>query len=329
MKRSAAVVWLALAAVPVACSRTPPAGLEAIEHFGMCEASAAVAAGPTMFVVANDEDNVLRVYRNDAPGGPVHTFDLTPFLTPDPDHPEADIEGATRVGDRAYWIASHGTSKEGRPRPGRRRLFATDLSVTGDAVAITPVGTPYEDLVQDLARADHLRGLRLGDAAGRPPEGAGGLNIEGLCATPGGALLIAFRSPVPGGDALLVPLETPHEVVGGKAAKFGAPVGLSLGGRGIRGIEYSDAKGKYLIVAGPRGDRGGFQLYQWSGSASDEPDPLAGIDFKGWHPEALVVYPGGAKVQVLSDDGERRVGGKACQDAAPAQRRFRSAWVSP
>ncbi len=101
---------------------------ETTEHSGMCDASAAVAVGPTMFVVANDEDNVLRVYRKNKPGEPVHTFDLTSFLKPDAEHPEADIEAATQVGDRVYWITSHGTNKKGKQRPSRHRLFATEVT---------------------------------------------------------------------------------------------------------------------------------------------------------------------------------------------------------
>ena len=34
------------------------------QHTGMCDASAAIAVGAGLFVVASDEDNVLRVYRS-------------------------------------------------------------------------------------------------------------------------------------------------------------------------------------------------------------------------------------------------------------------------
>ena len=33
--------------------------------------------------------------------------------------PEADIEGATRVQDRVYWITSHGANNDGEVRPSR------------------------------------------------------------------------------------------------------------------------------------------------------------------------------------------------------------------
>jgi hypothetical protein len=330
MKRNTSVVLAVLIVILLASAAIPQAASEAIEHSGMCDASAAVAVGRTMFVVANDEDNVLRVYRSNTPGQPIHTFDLTSFLKPDPDHPETDIEGATQVGDRAYWITSHGTNKNGKPRSSRRRLFATDVKVTGDKVTITPVGTPYMDLVQDLTAAPQLKDFKLGDAAEKPPEETGGLNIEGLCATPEGALLIAFRNPVPEKKALIVPLENPKEVIDGKAAKLGAPIQLPLGGLGIRSIEYCESKGKYLIVAGPHDDEGDFKLYQWSGPSSKEPELLKEINFKGLHPEALIVYPGEkTKVQVLSDDGSKQLDGKDCKEAKPEKRSFRSSWVAP
>jgi len=330
MKRSTSVVLAALVTILLASPAIPQAGSEAIEHSEMCDASAAVAVGREMFVVANDEDNVLRVYRNDKPGKPVHTFDLTSFLKPDPDHPEADIEGATQVGDRAYWVTSHGTNKNGRPRPSRHRLFATDVKVTDDQVTITPIGTPYKNLVKDLTSAPQLKDFKLGDAAEKPPEEKGGLNIEGLCATPKGALLIAFRNPVPKEKALIVPLENPQEVIDGKAAKLGAPILLPLDGLGIRSIEYFEAKAKYLIVAGPHGDEGDFKLYQWSGPSSEKPEQLKGINFNGLHPEALVVYPGEkTKVRILSDDGSKQVDGIDCKEAKPEKRSFRSSWVAP
>lgn len=301
------------------------------EYFGMCDASAAVAIGPKMFVVANDEDNMLRVYRSDQAGQPVFTFDLTSFLKPEPDQAETDIEGATRMGDRVYWITSHGNKKDGKLDPNRRRLFATDVKVTGDQVTFTPVGTPYKGLLTDLAEAPALKDLKLGEAAAPPksPEEQGGLNIEGLCVTPKGALLIAIRNPIPGGKALLVPLENPEEVVQGKVARLGAPILLALGGLGIRSMEYSDAMATFLIIAGPYGEEEDFRLYQWSGVLSEEPKLAQNINVQDLHPEALIVYPGEKAVQILSDDGVKTVGEKKCKKATPEKRSFRSVWITP
>jgi hypothetical protein len=49
-------------------------------------------------------------------------------------------------------------------------------------------------------------------------------------------------------------------------------------------------------------------------------------------PEALVVYQDEReRVQVLSDDGAKPVGGMSCKDdgVKPESKRFRSAWIRP
>jgi hypothetical protein len=337
MRRSVSMVFALLVILllaPPAHSQLRP---EITMHHGMCDASAAVAVSSTMFVVANDEDNVLRVYQRNKSENPVTTFDLTSFLKPDPEHPEADIEGATRIGERIYWITSHGTNKEGKPRPSRRQLFATEVNVAGDKVTITPVGTPYTHLVKDLAESPWLKEYKLGDAAKAPPEQVAnatrvaGLNIEGLTATPQGTLLIALRNPIPGGQALLIPLDNPEEVINGKPAVLGKPMLLPLDGRGVRSIEYFEAWGKYLIVAGPPDDQGEFTLYQWSGATSEAPHPIPDVTFKGVQPEALIIYPGErTKIQLLSDDGTVQVEGRECKDEVveTAKKRFRGIWVT-
>src|SRR5262245_46723677 len=99
-----AAVASVLSSVPAA----PQARLELAEYTGMCDASAGVAIAADLFIVASDEDNRLRIYRRDRPGAPEQEFDLTAFLKLGADQ-EADIEGATRIGDRIFWITSHGT----------------------------------------------------------------------------------------------------------------------------------------------------------------------------------------------------------------------------
>ena len=72
-------------------------------------------SGSALFAAASDEDCVLRVYDSSNPGLPMSETDVTKFLEPDdPEETEADIEGAARVGDRVYWIGSHGRSKKGK-----------------------------------------------------------------------------------------------------------------------------------------------------------------------------------------------------------------------
>ena len=67
-------------------------------YSGVCSASAAVALSERLFVVANDEDNVLRIYDNNKPGPPVESLDVSAFLQVDRKSPETDLEAAARTG---------------------------------------------------------------------------------------------------------------------------------------------------------------------------------------------------------------------------------------
>ncbi len=316
-----------------ACSAISPSSSvvadELSEYAGMCDASAAVGIGASHFVAANDEDNILRVYRSDgAEAEAIQSFDLGPFLNLDARHPEADIEASARVGELVYWITSHGRNKKAKHRSSRHKLFATQVERNANnSVDIRFVGRPYESLLQDIAGSRKLNRFKLEEAAQYAPKQEGALNIEGLSSTPGGSLLIAFRNPVPDGKALLIALENPQEVIAGKAARLGDPILLSLDGMGIRGMAYSKGLGEYIIIAGPYDHQGDFKLFLWSGLASEEAELIKGVDLHGLHPESLIVYPD-KKIQLLSDDGMKRVGGERCKHVAPEKRRFRSIWIN-
>lgn len=274
----------------------------------MCDASAAVALSQDTFIVASDEDNILRTYRQGMPE-PVATADVTQFLKLDDPQAEADIEGAAWLGDRIYWITSHGRNSKGKKRPDRQRLFATTANIAGGSVVVTPVDEPYTKLLHDLTTDSLLAGLKLDDAEKLAPEEAGGLNVEGLSSTPDGDLLIGFRNPIPAGKAVLVPLKNPHKILNGHAAKFGDPVLLDLGNRGVRSLEYLPEQRTFLIVAGPFNDQGTFAVYQWSGSATDAPIQIQGLQFGDLHPESLFVQDNATRtLQILSDDGGRTTG---------------------
>ncbi|MGE0725773.1 MAG: DUF3616 domain-containing protein, partial [Alphaproteobacteria bacterium] len=294
---------------------------------GLCDASAAVALDPDHFVVADDERNVLQVYRRGA-GAPVEGLrrDLSGFLGTKPGK-ESDIEGAARLGDRVYWITSHGTNEDGEVQKRRHRLFATTVDPRTDGLAVVVVGRPYSRLVDDLVADRSLRRFHLRKAARTPPKGPGGLAIEGLAATPDGDLLIGFRNPVPDGMALLVELKNPRGVVAGKRAKFGRSFLLDLDRRGIRSIERVGAD--YLIIAGPIDDERPFALYRWSGIEGDRPRRIVTPVIDGLQAEALFEVPGTAAVQVLSDDGRHRIGGIECKALPPGQRAFRAVLLTP
>jgi hypothetical protein len=336
-----------------------------LTYAGMCDGSAAAALDEQTFVVASDEAtlkqgptpqrNVLGVYRIDQGGAPLQTVDLSAALAPepnnpaqhDPEHVEADIEGAARIGDRIYWITSHGHNSKGKRRVDRYRFFATDLVGSGPNVALRPAGTTgpfpaYMNLLKDMSGAAQLAGFKLGelDAGNKAPE-EGGINIEGLCATRDNKLLIAFRSPLTQGKALLIPLENGDDLITGKTAqaKFGAPLQLDLGGLGIRDIAYAKAQDVYLIIAGPATADGPFRLYQWSGNSAQPPivsKDKAGneISLSGLNPEALVVYPNSNRVLVISDDGDVKMRSPSLnttldnKELPDAERLFRTVWLT-
>jgi hypothetical protein len=292
---------------------------------GTSDASAAVALSKNMFIVADDENNILRVYRTDKLGLPVFSYDLTSFLDIEPEHPEADIEGAASIGDRIYWITSHGRNKDGKLYPNRYRFFATTVKVEDDNIIIHPVGVPCKNLVQGMLKAENMRHLGLDKAtrfdAGKlskkerqklaPKEQ--GLNIEGLCASADGrTLYIGFRNPQIYEQksrvtkALVVPLKNPDAVIESLAAPiFGEPILWNLGGLGIRSMEYSRFYQTYFIIAGPHDESSKFVLYRWSGKADEPPRFVRDLHTlqKDFIPEALVCFKNSGKLLIISDDG--------------------------
>ena len=199
-----------------------------------CDASAAVRVADTaFFMTATDEDYVLRVYDRNSPGPPIAELDVTTFLEPVNPQKEPDIEGSAQIGDRVYWIGSHGRDKDGEEQESRQRLFATDVEVIAGRPSLRTVGRPYKKLLSDLVSAASLAEFDLLTAATLKPEDPGGLNIEGLAATAEGHLLVGFRNPVPASRALIVRIENPGDVVMGTAApKVRKAALLDLGGRG-------------------------------------------------------------------------------------------------
>ncbi|MCK1285411.1 DUF3616 domain-containing protein [Bradyrhizobium sp. 44] len=284
----------------------PAPAAEPTIYRGMCDASAAVALGPDHFVVGDDEHNVLQIYRRGQPD-PAGHVPLQSFLGTKKDK-ESDIEGAATIGSRIYWITSHGTNSDGEVQDRRRRLFATDI-VDGATPTVKTAGKRYDLLVDDLAG---LPTYKLGDAALIAPKKPNGLSIEGLAEGPGGTLYVGFRNPIPGKQALIVPIRNPAALIDREnddvRAELGEPIELDLDGLGIRSLER-DGDG-YLIVAGPIDENGTSVLRRWSGAKGAKPTPVAGADFTGLNPEALFLIPNSTKLQILSDDG--KVGGKKC-----------------
>jgi hypothetical protein len=282
---------------------------------GASDASAAVALDARHFVVADDEDNVLRIYCLDGPVSPVGQVDLDEFLAIDGQAAEADIEGAARIDDRIYWITSHGRNRNGKERPGRLAFFATDVvNDAGHGIpSLVPVGRPYRRLVQDLLRDPQLRFLNLEPTLqpGRSlkkkerrtlaPQQRG-FNIEGLAAGPDRSLLIGLRNPTFAGQAIILVLQDPDAVaLEGRKAKFAPPILLDAGGLGVRSLEFAPP---YVLIAGPADGEDRYEALVWHGPGmSPRPRPLdLPADFT---PEAVFRSPGSSVLWLLSDDGMR------------------------
>lgn len=294
---------------------------------GACDASAIVPVGDDHFLVADDEDNILRVYSRTAGGLALHTLDFSGFLGVGARSMESDLEGAAPLGDRVYWISSHARNKDGEERPSRRRFFATTVSLTNGNISIQPVGRPYANLLSDLLSEPRLERFNLAHASSLAPKAKGALNIEGLCATPEGHLLIGFRNPIPGGRALVVPLLNPSELIEGKTARFGDPVLLDLAGLGIRSI--ARAEDRYFIAAGSYDGSGRSFLYEWR-DGGESPRRLPNAEIDGLNPEGIecLTQDGATRLLVVSDDGTLKIGGIECKEVKdPNLRYFRATTI--
>lgn len=312
------LAWMAALGAGIVAHAAPP-GFH--EHSGMANASAVAALGGPWFVVASDESNVLRIYRSDQDGGPAGSLDLSAHAALRGRSDELDLEGGARIGDTVYWVGSHGRSRDGKPRLNRQRLLATRVSGTGEQTRLEPVGEPCTRLLQDLLADPRYAALGLPAAARRAPE-QGGINIEGLAATPEGGLLAGFRSPLVRGKTLLAPLLNPAEAVRGKPVRLGDPVLLDLGGRGVRDLTWTGRE--WFVIGGGVEGAGKPRLYRWKGTGH-EPEALKDTGFKHFKPEALASRASdgvpGMELLVLSDDGGRK--------GAVAAPMFRSFVVTP
>jgi hypothetical protein len=299
------------------------------KYSGIANPSGAIAINDNVFIVADDEDNVLRIYDRNIPDKPLQKIALSAVFKgaiTDGEDLEIDLESAAEIEDTLFWIGSHSSSATGEYRSARHRLLAITLKPTAKGkFTVSPAGGIYTTLVDDLRRDSRFDDYNLGKAAKTQSKAIGGLSIEGLAATPEKTLLIGIRNPLHGGElkngrlvkakALLVELQNPFDVIDGLKAQFSDPIELDLGGYGIREITWRK-KHKYLIVAGPYHDnieteqhkREESRLYKWS-SKSGKLKLLKKVDLDTLNIEAAIFYPDNNDcVQLLSDDGMLEAG---------------------
>ncbi|MEH2347596.1 MAG: CARDB domain-containing protein [Nostoc sp.] len=301
---------------------------------GTSDASTAIPVGGTFFLEADDENQVLRLYDSSKSGLPVTGFDFTNSLgLTQTDGSgvlrEVDLEASTKIGDRLFWLGSQSNSDDGKNRPNRDRIFATDITGTGASTTLSYVGR-YNFLKEDIINWDvtnghgkgaNYYGLAASAATNVGSKQSNGYNIEGLEIAPDNTTAyIAFRAPQvpPSGraNALIVPVTNFASLIsasgGGTqgSSQFGAPIELDLGGRGIREIR-KNANNQYVIIAGPAGDAGtapnDFRLYTWDGNPNSQPQLRAATFPPSFNPEGIITIPDNltntSQIQFVSDDG--------------------------
>lgn len=314
-------------------------------YHDMCDASAALAIDESHFIVANDEDNVLRIYRL-GQEFPVYKIDLSEFLRIEYDDksPEADFEGAARINDIYFFITSHGRDKEGRMRRNRHRFFALQIKID-DKIKVNTIGRAYEFLMDDLVQVPQLQRVNLADAYDRfddkdkdlAPKDRG-VNIEGLAPTADDrGLLIGFRNPLPEGKAMIVEFFNPLQVLAGaERPSFGEAYFLDLNQRGVRSLDYLAALQRHLIVAGSTNGGLESELYLWNsgGESAENIEQTNFGDIKKFNPEAVVQFENNPRFLLLSDDGTVNLRDKDgdtcdCKDVSDdALKQFRGVWLS-
>jgi len=306
---------------------------------GVCDASAAVAIGSTHLLVAEDENDALLLYATGNPTA-VKTFDFSSLLRIDIDR-ESDIEGAARIGNRIYWITSHGRNGKGKIRANRYQLFATDISNSQPTTLELDWVGSYRKLIDDvlnihswespdsnvttvaislLREATLLHDKKEKQLAPKKD----GLNIEALAALPSHqGLLIGLRNPLFQNRALVLHLKNPDLLFAGNGAKarFGEPRFIDLDGLGLRSMAYHPATKKLLIIAGGKKSGGSFKLFEWDYHKNTPPVLIWTLpSTQGSNPEGLVIK--GSQIHVLHDEGSRLIQGKPCKENNRQDRQF-------
>ena len=214
----------------------------------------------------------------------------------------ADPESLT-YGGSFFYVAGSQSHKEAGERNGLAR-FAFD------AESQTVQGNT--EVLKDL------RGFLLANVPELKPYADnkgndGGLNIEGISWDPANdRLLLGLRSPVIDGKALVVPikLKDPRGPFAAENIAVSSPLHLSIGGQGIRDIQFDSRGGGFLVISGApvHGESKDFALWLWNGendASGDGLHQLSTLDGK-MKPEGVTrVKAGGREFLFLVGDSSR------------------------
>lgn len=177
-------------------------------------------------------------------------------------------EGITYDGSYFYIVGSQANPKNGERNAIARFVFDPNTQTAKSAGVIGNLREWLLSRVPDLKGAGEMKGKE------------GGLNIEGIAWDPERKrLLFGLRSPIVSGRALIVPVK-----LGDPSGTFSADnlqledaraIQLSLGGSGIRDIQYDSKLQSFLLISGApeNEEKGDFILWQWDGN-SDNSQPI-------------------------------------------------------
>ncbi|OJH38799.1 hypothetical protein BON30_21470 [Cystobacter ferrugineus] len=302
---------------------------------GTCDGSGGVWLDSTHFLNFNDESQTARIFAQGSGATAVQSKELSSALGLSSSD-EADFEDAARVGNRVYVTTSHARNKDGELETSRYKFFALDVSGTAPTASLQVAGTS-SNLLRDMLEASNwtvpntsvisLLKERSRLSEGTVPELApklNGTNIEGLAALPSGELVVGFRNPRSGSNAVMVTLTNPSAVVAGATARFGQALLVNLGGQGIRGMAWSEAHQAMLLLSGPSDESNGpFALWRWSGIAGSAPVKVMDLSAPSDSaPETVIPSPASKDVRIVFDMGSHLIGGKACKDTSSSTQSF-------
>jgi hypothetical protein len=211
-----------------------------------------------------------------------------------------DPEGITNDGTWIYVVGSQSRGGNAGADLIRFRFDAKTGAATGlESMQGLPnlVGSVVPEVGGDTGRSGK-KGKK-----GKNEKKAAGLNIEGLAWDAARKrLLLGVRSPLAGGDALVVPLAIADGPLSPKTVSVEAALRLPLGGGGIRSIEQVSGGG-FLVVAGGVTDASNFRLLTWNGTGA----PQLVTDFPTeLKPEGVArITSGGRSFTVILGDSGR------------------------
>jgi pSer/pThr/pTyr-binding forkhead associated (FHA) protein len=225
---------------------------------GTYEASGAVAVPGTdgLLVVDDNRPGEVLWMQVDAAGQQSGDIKVLPLGAT-----VEDPEGITTDGSYFYIVGSQSKTDAGKQGGLVRFTFdAASQSVT-KAEAISGL---REYLIQNVPELQSMADVKASD---------GGLNIEGIAFDPDPQqrrLLLGLRSPQVNNNALLVGLKMrdPNGPFAIENMQVAGTVQLSLGGLGVRDIQYDSRLKSFLIISGApeHHEKTNFTLWEWNGN---------------------------------------------------------------